>query len=204
MSILDYNGGCVVAMVGKECVAIASDRRLGVQLTTVSMDTNRIFPMHDKLYMGLTGLQTDIITLEQLFRFKLELYSMRENRLIKPSTFANLVSTTLYGKRFSPYFCEPVVAGLGADNKPFICSMDLLGCIGHSDDFAVAGTCAESLLGTCETFYKKDLEPDQLFETVSQALLAALDRDCISGWGATVHIITKDGVQTKKLDGRMD
>jgi len=29
---LEYNGGCVVAMAGKNCVAIASDKRLGVQL----------------------------------------------------------------------------------------------------------------------------------------------------------------------------
>ncbi|PXF49782.1 Proteasome subunit beta type-3 [Gracilariopsis chorda] len=204
MSILEYNGGCVLAMAGKECVAIASDKRLGVQLTTVAMDANRIFRMHDKLYLGLTGLMTDIQTLDQLFRFKLELYAMRENRLMKPKTFASLVSSTLYSKRFAPYFSEPVIAGLDKDNKPYICSMDLLGCVAEETEFVVAGTCAESLFGTCETFYKKDLEPDELFETVSQALLAALDRDCISGWGAVVHIITKDGVQTKELDGRMD
>lgn len=168
------------------------------------MDANRIFPMHDKLYLGLTGLMSDVTTLDQLFRFKLEMYEMRENRKIKPKTFSNLVSSTLYGKRFGPYFSEPVIAGLDKDNKPFICSMDLLGCIAEEEDFAVAGTCAESLLGTCETFYRPDLEPDDLFETVSQSLLAALDRDCISGWGAVVHIITKDGVKTKQLDGRMD
>lgn len=172
--------------------------------TTVAMDANRIFPMHDKLYIGLTGLMSDIMTLEQLFRFKLELYSMRENRTMKPSTFSNLVSTTLYAKRFAPYFCEPVIAGLDKDNKPYLCSLDLLGCLSDAKDFSVAGSCADSLLGTCETFYKPDLEPDQLFETMSQALLAALDRDCISGWGAVVHIITKDGVITKELDGRMD
>jgi 20S proteasome subunit beta 3 len=34
-SILEYNGGCVVAMAGKECIAIASDRRLGVQLVRI-------------------------------------------------------------------------------------------------------------------------------------------------------------------------
>lgn len=30
-SIMEYNGGSVVAMVGKDCVAIASDLRLGSQ-----------------------------------------------------------------------------------------------------------------------------------------------------------------------------
>lgn len=168
------------------------------------MDTTRIFPMHDKLYLGLTGLMTDVTTLDQLFRFKLDMYTLRENRLIKPKTFANLVSSTLYGKRFGPYFSEPVIAGLDANNKPYLSSMDLLGCISESESFAVAGTCAESLFGTCETFYRPNLEPDDLFETISQSLLAALDRDCISGWGCVVHIITKDGVQTKELDARMD
>lgn len=168
------------------------------------MDANRIFPMHDKLYIGITGLMTDITTLEQLFRFRLEMYEMRENRQIKPKTFANMVSSTLYAKRFGPYFAEPVIAGLDKDNKPFLCAMDLLGCIAEEKEFAAAGTCAESLLGTCETFWKKDMSPTELFEAVSQSLLAALDRDCISGWGAVVHIITKDGVTTKELDGRMD
>lgn len=168
------------------------------------MDATRIFPMNEKLFLGLTGLMSDVSTLEQLFRFRLELYAMRENRQIKPQTFANLVSSTLYSKRFAPYFSEPVIAGLDKDNKPFLCSMDLLGCIAEADDFAVAGTCAESLLGTCETFYRKDMNPDELFQCVSQSLLAALDRDCISGWGAVVHVITKEGIKTKELDGRMD
>lgn len=32
-------------------------------------------------------------------------------------------------------------------------------------------------------------EPDDLFETLSQALLNAVDRDALSGWGAVVHIM---------------
>lgn len=29
--------------------------------------------------------------------------------------------------RFGPYFCQPVIAGLGDEDKPFICTMDSLG-----------------------------------------------------------------------------
>jgi len=32
-------------------------------------------------------------------------------------------------------------------------------------------------------------EPDELFETISQALMNAVDRDAVSGWGAVVHIM---------------
>ena len=32
-----------------------------------------------------------------------------------------------YSLRFGPYFCQPVIAGLGNDDKPFICTMDFIG-----------------------------------------------------------------------------
>jgi len=52
--------------------------------------------------------------------------------------------------------------------------------------------------------WKPGLEPEELFETVSQCLLAGADRDCLSGWGATVYIICPDKVITRTLRGRMD
>jgi 20S proteasome subunit beta 3 len=46
--------------------------------------------------------------------------------------------------------------------------------------------------------------PDELFETISQALLSAVDRDALSGWGAHVYIIEKDKVTKRLLKGRQD
>ena len=57
------NGSAVVAMVGKNCFAIASDRRLGVQLQTIATDFQKIYRIHDKLFLGLSGLGTDAQTL---------------------------------------------------------------------------------------------------------------------------------------------
>ena len=37
-SILTYNGGAVVAMKGDNCVAIAADRRFGIQAQTLAFD----------------------------------------------------------------------------------------------------------------------------------------------------------------------
>jgi 20S proteasome subunit beta 3 len=59
---MEYNGGDVIAMVGKNCVAIATDKRLGMQALTVSMDFQRIFPITDKILLGLPGLATDALT----------------------------------------------------------------------------------------------------------------------------------------------
>ena len=65
-----------------------------------------------------------------------------------------------------------------------------------TNDFVVAGTSAENLYGTCEMFYKPDLEPDELFEVLAQALLTGVDRDALSGWGCVVKIMTPDRVIT--------
>lgn len=32
-------------------------------------------------------------------------------------------------------------------------------------------------------------EPEELFETISQALLSSVDRDCLSGWGGHVYVV---------------
>ena len=40
---MEYNGGSVVAMVGKDCVAIASDLRLGNQALGISSNFQKVF-----------------------------------------------------------------------------------------------------------------------------------------------------------------
>jgi len=47
-------------------------------------------------------------------------------------------------------------------------------------------------------------EPEELFETVSQALMASVDRDCLAGWGGYVLIVTPTEVQERVVKGRMD
>ena len=202
---MSYNGAAVIAMKGKNCVAIAADRRFGIQAQTVGMDFEKIFEMGPKLFIGLPGLATDVQTVSQRLKFRLNLYELRENRRIKPKTFMSMVSNLLYERRFGPYFVEPVIAGLDPKNdEPFIASLDLIGCPMITEDFVVSGTCTEQMYGMAESLWEPDLEPEDLFETISQALLNAVDRDAVSGWGGIVHVIEKDKVTTRTLKARMD
>ena len=218
-------------MVGKDCVAIACDLRLGLQALTVSNNFPQIFQYGDNVFLGLTGLATDVSTVSDLFRYKVNMYRLREERHIAPRTFANLVSSSLYERRFGPYFVSPVVAGLEPKTgQPFICGFDSIGCIDFAKDFIVSGTATEQLFGMCESLWEPGLVcsssfflslqrfgdglsltggccyqgPDALFETISQALLNAVDRDALSGWGAHVYIIEKDKVTKRLLKGRQD
>jgi len=144
------------------------------------------------------------------------MYSIKEERDIEPEAFAKLVSSTLYERRFAPFFCEPVIAGLqklppsasgpqsAPQYKPFIAGTDLIGCLNYAKDFIVCGAASSKLFGVAEGLWEADLEAEDLFETISQTLLNAVDRDAYSGWGAVVHIITPTHVVTRTLKGRMD
>ena len=171
----------------------------------VATTMDKTFRMHDRLYVGLSGLSSDVQSVANLLAFRLNLYRLKEDRDIAPQAFAHLLGQLLYEKRFGPYFVEPVVAGLDAKTgEPFICAMDLIGAPVFTKDFVVAGTSSENLYGMCEGLYRPDLSPDELFEVASQALLASVDRDALAGWGAVVHVITPEGVTTRELKARQD
>ncbi len=130
--------------------------------------------------MDLSGFAMDIQTFSLEIHRKVELYHIKENVWFNSSTLYNLVSSTLYEHRFSPFFLNPIVVGLDVkDNyKPYVACYDSIGCIKQSGEFQVAGTSSEMLYGNCEAFYKPNMDSAQLFDTCSQCLLSATNRDC--------------------------
>mmetsp|Transcript_11607 Transcript_11607/g.9885 ORF Transcript_11607/g.9885 Transcript_11607/m.9885 type:complete len:203 (-) Transcript_11607:49-657(-) len=202
---MEYNGGSVIAMKGEGCVGIACDRRFGVnQLQTVSCNMQKVYPTTSRCLVGFQGLATDSQTLAQLLKFRLKLYKLKEDREMPCDVVSHLMATMLYEKRFGPYFCEPVIAGLKSDGEPFISSFDLIGTESTAPDFIVSGTATEQLMGVAESFWREGMGPEELAEVLGQSLLSGIDRDCLSGWGGVVYILTDKEIITKTLKGRMD
>ncbi len=114
MSIFEYNGGTIVGMVGKDCVGIAADRRFGKQMLTLTNDFQRVFKMQDNIIMGLSGLGTDVQTFSALMEQQINLYTLKENKPMKPLTFCNLVAYSLFEKR---YICHNLDSGDGLCNQ---------------------------------------------------------------------------------------
>ncbi|XP_049848160.1 proteasome subunit beta type-3-like [Schistocerca gregaria] len=202
-SVMEYNGGSVLAMAGKGCVAFATDLRFGVRSQTVAFDHAKIYRMNDSIFVGLPGLISDAQTLYEKLKFRLNTYELSEEREMKPSTFASILQSMLYAKRFGPFFVEPVVCGLEG-NKPYLCAMDLIGAGTSATDFVTSGTSSRAIFGLAETLWRPNMDPEELFETTSQTFLSALDRDAISGWGARVYLLTEDRITCRDLKARQD
>ena len=204
MSIMQYNGGCCVAMAGDQCFAIASDLGLVSQGKNISNECDKVHCVHDRLFLALSGLATDRTTVLEKLTYRCNMYKLREERNIAPSSFTAMLSNMFYERRFGPWFVEPVIAGFNPDNSVMLASTDLIGAKSTPKDFVCTGTCEDSLMGICETLWRPGLGPEELFEVISQSLLSALDRDCISGWGAKVFIVTPQKIVTRILKTRAD
>ena len=76
-------------MTGDGCFAIATDLRYGQELKTVTTDFPKAFEMSSGLWMGLTGLATDVQTVQQKMEFRKQMYELTENRKMKPEVNQN-------------------------------------------------------------------------------------------------------------------
>ena len=86
--------------------------------------------------------------------------------------------------------------------KPYLCGTDMLGAQSTSQTFVCSGVASRSLHGTAEALWRPSLEGDELVEVCGRAFVSALERDCLSGYGAVVYLI--QGVQSEDDDREDD
>jgi 20S proteasome subunit beta 3 len=206
------NGGSCLAMAGDGCVALAVDKRFGSGPQMVNIAPRSVFMPHSKLMVAFTGLEGDIQSLMQELQVQVEsktsrgtlLSSSAKRRSISPRAMASLTSHVLYNRRQSPYYVQPLVVGLQKSSsdstgtadetaEPFLCAQDVIGAQSMSDAFVCAGVATKSLYGIAEALWRPKLSSSELAEVCGKAFLSALERDCLSGYGAVVYIMTQDG-----------
>jgi len=73
--------------------------------------------------------------------------------------------------------------------RPYLCGTDCLGAQSTSRSFVCSGVASRSLHGTAEALWRPGLEAEELVEVCGRAFVSALERDCLSGYGAVVYLI---------------
>ena len=135
----------------------------------------------------------------------------KKSSTISARAMASITSHVLYRQR-GMFYVEPLVVGLiprlTDDGKPslrpFLCAMDMIGAQSFSSSFVCSGVASQSLYGTAEAFWRPDLEPNELVEACGKAFQSALERDCLSGYGAMIYLISKNGIMEYDLSSRND
>jgi 20S proteasome subunit beta 3 len=213
------NGGSLLAMAGRECVALAVDKRFGSGPQMVTVSPRHVWSPHPNLMLAFVGLEGDVQSLAS--HLKAEVSAKRDRALgfgttdpiflggagrrrrITPPALAQLTSHVLYRRR--RYIVEPLVVGLmERTHRPFLCAMDMIGAQSFSSSFVCSGVASQSLYGTAEALWRPNMGPKDLAEVCGKAFQSALERDCLSGYGILVYLITKDGIVEFDLASRND
>ena len=84
-----------------------------------------------------------------------------------------------------------------------IASYDSIGNMTDSSPIATSGTAGDMLMGCAESFYKKDMSPEDIEENIAQVLTSGVDRDASSGWGGLVYVLTEKSLKIKRLKVKM-
>ncbi|KAK0565628.1 Proteasome subunit beta type-6 [Tilletia horrida] len=140
----DSNGGSILAVAGPDFCVIAGDTR---QSTGYSIQTRykpKVHRLTDKAVLAVCGFAADSDTLVLRLRQQIEWYRHAHEKAMPLSAIARLISKTLYGKRFFPYYVYNILGGLDEDGKGAVYSFDPVGS--YEREVCRAAGSAQSLL----------------------------------------------------------
>jgi 20S proteasome subunit beta 6 len=114
-------------VAGKDFVAIAGDTRLSVGYSILSRNTSKLFKLTDKVVMASSGMYADIVALQKNLSARIEIYRSQHKRDPDLTAIANLLSITLYMRRFFPFYAFNLLAGQKSDGTFAVYGYDAVG-----------------------------------------------------------------------------
>ena len=189
----EVHGGTMLALAGKECVAVACDSRFASHRTggmAITSSSRVVHHVGSQCIMGCLGLDSDSRILVDSMRERL---ASHEDLELEPHSIARCVSNILYEKGL---YLTPLITGLDNKGLPYICSMDGLGSTVVTRDFAASGTASGTLFAICEAHYESDLEQEELVALAKRCFGLAMQRDVMSGGECKVFLLSQRGVET--------
>eukprot|EP00759_Apiculatamorpha_spiralis_P041269 PhF_6_TR39871/c0_g1_i1/m.59282/K02732/PSMB1; 20S proteasome subunit beta 6 len=211
------NGGCVVAIAGKGFVIVAADTRLSEGYSIYTRDdTSKVFRLGPTTLLASTGMQADRIALQQHLKFKLEWYQFNNHgHRAGTQAIAQMLSNTLYGRRFFPYYTFNVVAGLDANGDGVCYTYDAVGCTEPLQYGATGSghTLIEPLLDNQIRRANQqglgpyvDMSLAEAVTLVKDAFTGAGERDIYTGDSVMIYTLTKEKgvIETERFELRKD
>ncbi|KRY71993.1 Proteasome subunit beta type-1-B [Trichinella pseudospiralis] len=124
------NGGTCAGIAGKDFVILSGDTRLSASsMVVMSRTAPKVYRLTPKVYITGTGFQGDMIQLVKVLRTRIQQYLFTFNEYMDIHAAAQLLSRTLYFKRFFPYYVGAIIGGIDRDGRGVLYSYDPVGTI---------------------------------------------------------------------------
>ena len=193
-------GTTTVALVGKDGVVLAADKRASMGIAVAHKNAQKIFQVSSTVGATGAGSVGDIQNFVNLLRVESNLYRIKSNQELSVRSLATLASRILFGYRVYPYLAMFIIGGY--DENPVAFSLDPIG--GMSEDKYIAtGSGMQIAHGILEDQYKEGMSVEELKKLAARCIKAATQRDLATGDGISMAVVTKDGYKeltTKEIE----
>ena len=157
------------------------------------------------------GCWSDVSTLHKTLHTRVDMYEYDHGSDMTAASLAQMLSTTLYGRRFFPYYAFNVVAGLDKEGNGVVYTYDAVGSY-ESVKYACQGAGQALIIPLLDNLVghrtRKDEAPEMTVEeaikVIKEAFITAGERDIYTGDSVEILILTPGGTQTETFDLKED
>ena len=210
----ESNGGSIVAIAGDDYVVIAADTRLSSGYSIHSRNQSKLFKLSSKTVLGSSGCWCDTLALTSLVRARMQMYEHTHLKTMSTDATAQMLSILMYSKRFFPYYVSNVLAGLDKEGKGVVYSYDPIGHCERTTYTAggSSGALLQPVLDNQVGFKNMKLEDgvvpkierERAVSIATDTFISAAERDIYTGDYVLINIITKNGIEEKRVTLRKD
>lgn len=181
-------------MAGKDYVIVAGDKRLSLGYTILSRDSSKLCRLTDKIILASSGMYADIIALQKNLKARIEIYRSTHKRDPSLNAIAQMLSTTLYSRRFFPFYAFNILCGM-KDDGSFACyGYDAVGSF-DENPYGAQGSGNQLITPVLDNIVNRNpnLSEKDAIKLVLETMNGTANRDIYTGDKCEIMILRKDG-----------
>jgi len=203
------NGGTAVGISGKDFCILAADTRVSTGYSIHTRNGHKLVKLTEKVVLATSGMQADTITLHKVLKTRLQAYEHQHRKEMGLTAVAQLLSITLYNRRFFPYYTFNVLGGINEKGEGACYSYDAVGSFErvHYSSSGTGQGLVQPLLDNQLGWKGKDKRQLSLNETcdlVRDTFTSAGERDIYTGDGVDVFIVSSTGTKQEYFPLKKD
>lgn len=200
----DFNGGTTVAIAGDDFVVCAGCTRMSTGYEIQSRNQSKLFALTDQTVLTAAGCMSDVTTLRRMLGARLTQYEHSHAAAMSSSAVAQLLSVTLYYRRFFPYYAFCMIGGLDEEGRGAVYGYDAVGSF-KRDDYGCMGSGQNYIMPILDNLIghknrldeKKAFTAEEVVAIVKEIFVIATERDIYTGDSVEIKVIRKSGISTE-------